>query len=58
MTSQQKETLRDLFEGCFDFGIALEMAGLTDGTCKAFEDAWRTWRRWETEMEELGSYSF
>ena len=57
MTKTQKDTLRDCFEGCFGFRIALGMAGINEpGT--AFDDAWRTWRRWETEMDEEGSYTF
>lgn len=58
MTKAQKETLRDCFEGCMDFRYALAAADITDGTSKAFDDAWRTWRRWELEMDEEGSYTF
>ncbi len=56
MTKAQKETLRDLFEGCFTFEQAVLMAGIQD--MAAYHDAKSTWRRWEREMDEHGSYTF
>jgi hypothetical protein len=56
MTKTQKETLRDLFEGCFDFQSAWQMAGINNK--KAFYHAKRTWSRWQRQMDERGYYTF
>jgi hypothetical protein len=56
MNATQKETLRDLFEGSFDFQTALQMAGID--TKPAFDAAKRTWKRWQVQMDERGYYTF
>jgi hypothetical protein len=56
MTATQKEALRDLFEGCFDFQSAWQMAGIN--TKAEFTAAKRTWNRWQRQMDERGYYTF
>lgn len=57
MNNDQKEILRDCFEGCMsaDYAIALiaEIAGP-----RAARDAIWTWERWEREIDEEGCYTF
>jgi acetone carboxylase gamma subunit len=56
MTKQQKEILRDLFEGCFDFNTAVQMIGCnTRDEAKA---AYRVWHHWSRQMDEQGYYTF
>jgi|688.fasta_scaffold1698766_1 hypothetical protein len=56
MTHTQKETLRDCFEGCFNFDTAWQMAGID--TKEAYVAAWRTWNKWRRQMDERGYYTF
>jgi hypothetical protein len=53
MTTQQKRDLQDLFEGSFEEATAFWMLGLSGD-----RDAVKTWRRWQREFDELGSYMF
>lgn len=55
MTQQQKEILRDCFEGCMPFHYAVEIIAANR---KAAQDAMETWARWTVEMEEEGYYIF
>ena len=53
MTKEQKETLRDLFEGCVDLNTAWQMANIED-----YAEAAKVWNRWQREMDEKGFYTF
>ena len=55
ITQQQKEILRDCFEGCMPLNHALEILSLD--TIKA-DKATAIWRRWTHEMDEEGYYTF
>jgi hypothetical protein len=55
MNDQQKEILRDCFEGCMPLNYALEILSLD--TIKA-DKATAIWRRWTHEMDEEGYYTF
>ena len=54
MSQDQKETLRDCFEGCMPFKYAVEI--VADGRVAA--DAMQTWARWTREFEEEGFYVY
>ena len=56
MTPEQKDTLRDCFEGCMSYEYAVAAAGLQ--TQQAVRDAFYTWRRWTMQMDEVGHYTF
>lgn len=51
----RKLVLQDLFEGCFEFETAWQMAGYGR---EQREQARRIWDRWTREMDEEGSYTF
>lgn len=55
MNQQQKEILRDCFEGCMPFEYAVQIIEAGD---KAASDAMATWARWTVEMEEEGYYIY
>lgn len=54
MTQDQKETLRDCFEGCMPFKYAVEI--IADG--RIASDAMQTWARWTREFEQEGFYIY
>jgi hypothetical protein len=56
MTKHQKNELFWLFEDNVPFVLAKELIGLQN-TEDTF-DASYTWRRWKTELEEQGFFSF
>lgn len=56
MTRTQKTELNWLFDDGVPFYLAKEMIGLQNSE-DAF-DASYTWRRWQTELEAWGFYSF
>jgi hypothetical protein len=58
MNDQQKETLRDCFEGCMPFEYALGAADIDGNNIGACSKALATWQRWNREMDEEGYYTF
>tara|TARA_R110000868_G_scaffold47564_2_gene155791 strand:- start:1227 stop:1394 length:168 start_codon:yes stop_codon:yes gene_type:complete len=55
MNDQQKETLRDCFEGCMSLNHALAILDLN--TIQA-DKATAIWRKWQYEIDEIGHYTF
>ena len=58
MTQDQKETLRDCFEGCMPFEYALGAANIDGNNIGACSKALATWQRWTREFEEEGFYIY
>jgi hypothetical protein len=56
MTKKQKTELNWLFDDGVPFYLAKELIGLHNSD-DAF-DASYTWRRWQTELDTWGFYSF